>query len=213
MLVKKLTAHRQIYSKNLNEPDGDGDYFDANTWEYLFSVWGNKRSDVHDIRRYRQYFLDREAKIIAKRWHTLYTDYNAEGVGVKVAPDIWENTYVLPGEAPEDQACTPGCNHCCCFNFGRIVIHKAEFEKLPSRRFHPFDDKCPWVCKGGCSVYKNRPFICRLWHCQGVEIGGDRAYKDYLSKCHKDGAVVINSGLRGLGCAESGHYGTNWKLL
>lgn len=218
MFVKKLTAHRNIFSRNMSEPDGDGDYFTLPDWTYAFSIWGNRRSDRYDIRKYRAHFLRKEEKIISKRWHELKIDYNSEGVGVQVAPDLWENTYVVPTEQPivnesGFDACTIGCNHCCCFDFGRVPVLRTEFDSLPKRRFHPFDDKCPWACKGGCSIYKIRPFACRVWHCKGVPPDGEKAYKQYLDQCHKNGAVVINSGVRGIACSEDGFYEDNWKLL
>ena len=214
IIVKKLAAFRNLFSNNLSEPDGDGDYYTLPDWKYAFSIWGGKRSDEFDIRQYRKHFLRKEAEVVEKRWHMLATDYNAEGIGVQVAPDIWENTYVFPEELPiEGLQCTPNCNRCCCFDFGRVPILRKEFDSLPSRKWTPFSDKCPWACRGGCSIYKNRPFVCRIWHCQGVAPGGDKAYKDYLGRCHREGAVVINSGVRGFGCKESEFYSKDWKLL
>lgn len=54
--------------------------------------------------------------------------------------------------------CKPGCTDCC----GPIVFSKSEWEDVPDKK-NATNIDCPYIQKGHCSIYENRPFICRLF--------------------------------------------------
>lgn len=214
MLIRREGPLRKCFGPNIAVTNmEDGDYYDADTFAYQFSIGGGKVSTEHDIRNYRRALLKKEAEICRKRWTEMKVDYNDKGIGVRVAPDIWENCYLVQEEQGGD--CT-GCNLCCIFGQGRFVIHAAEFLNMPSppRRFNRWTDQCPWSIKEGCACYSKRPALCRIFHCKNMTPVSDDQYKQYLAACYKDGAVVVNSAVRGVGCAEiMPNIGKNWKLL
>ncbi len=61
-------------------------------------------------------------------------------------------------------ACKKGCNHCCHYE---IAITDLEIEYIKSKvktkkiKPSPFEQACPFLKKGICSIYEYRPFICR----------------------------------------------------
>ncbi len=55
-------------------------------------------------------------------------------------------------------SCKEGCVKCC--------DNWIQFAPEEGDRCGGFDfteEACPKLCEGGCSVYENRPFICRLF--------------------------------------------------
>lgn len=54
--------------------------------------------------------------------------------------------------------CVPGCTDCC----GPIPFSAWEWEKVQDKR-HATSIKCPYECKTGCSIYEQRPMMCRVF--------------------------------------------------
>jgi len=54
--------------------------------------------------------------------------------------------------------CKPGCSDCC----GPVPFCKDEWDAVADKR--PATSlNCPYICKTGCAIYPNRPFMCRLF--------------------------------------------------
>lgn len=64
-------------------------------------------------------------------------------------------------------SCKPGCTDCC----GPVPFAKKELDAIPKNKrsgFRPAVEiadsaSCKFVCNGGCGIYEQRPFICRLF--------------------------------------------------
>jgi uncharacterized protein len=72
-------------------------------------------------------------------------------------------------------SCKEGCHACC----GIVPFNEAEKQKAsaarPLEQWEPFVDgrwvtvsalmtmKCPFLSAGGCSIYDDRPMVCRLF--------------------------------------------------
>jgi Fe-S-cluster containining protein len=69
--------------------------------------------------------------------------------------------------------CVEGCHMCC----GQIPFHPWEANKVGIKEGLQLDDDCQFICKNGCSIYEDRPFMCRLF---GV-VDDDRL------RCHEGG--------------------------
>ena len=55
-----------------------------------------------------------------------------------------------------DMQCIAGCHGCC----SRVVFAKSEWEQVPHKEKDSF--LCPYVCDKGCSIFEDRPFVCRI---------------------------------------------------
>jgi hypothetical protein len=59
--------------------------------------------------------------------------------------------------------CTPGCNLCCgptpCNTIEQQVLNIQQ----PITPTNPFNNTCLFSTPQGCSQYKNRPLMCRLY--------------------------------------------------
>ena len=58
--------------------------------------------------------------------------------------------------------CKPGCHDCC----GVIAMTRIEWQNIHVKRlfdFNPNNLTCAYVCEKGCSIYQDRPTICRLF--------------------------------------------------
>ena len=61
-------------------------------------------------------------------------------------------------------ACTPGCHDCC----GPVTASSEEMARLPYKSDEEHDKafaelNCPHLGDKGCTVYAERPLICRLF--------------------------------------------------
>lgn len=58
-------------------------------------------------------------------------------------------------------ACKPGCSDCC----GVVPIAKSEWQaiKLAKREAGADCLTCEYLIDSKCSIYKDRPFLCRLY--------------------------------------------------
>jgi Fe-S-cluster containining protein len=85
----------------------------------------------------------------------------------------------------ESSTCLKGCHHCC---FHPITVtpeessvlkrhfRKIDQDRLKAQRFHFRDDQpiayaeraCVFLKEGECSVYEDRPVICRLTHVKSL---------------------------------------------
>lgn len=55
--------------------------------------------------------------------------------------------------------CIPGCTDCC----GPVPFARSEWDRIEDKK-KPTGLSCPYAVKGqGCSIYKDRPFMCRLF--------------------------------------------------
>lgn len=54
-------------------------------------------------------------------------------------------------------ACRPGCHDCC----GPVFFSQWEWAQLGQQR-EPIDLACPYDSGQGCTIYADRPLICRL---------------------------------------------------
>ena len=55
--------------------------------------------------------------------------------------------------------CKPKCVDCC----GPIMFTALEYHLIGKKIPQPNSMRCPFVEKGGCSIYENRPLVCRLF--------------------------------------------------
>jgi hypothetical protein len=60
--------------------------------------------------------------------------------------------------------CIPGCHDCC----GPVTTSSYEISALPAKSEAEHDAaltnlSCPYLGSGGCTVYDDRPLICRLF--------------------------------------------------
>lgn len=63
---------------------------------------------------------------------------------------LWEQVPVLK--------CLLGCHDCC----GPVPWTKAEWEQVKDKCLYDSLD-CPYIKSGGCAIYQDRPFLCRLF--------------------------------------------------
>ena len=54
--------------------------------------------------------------------------------------------------------CIEGCTDCC----GIVVWTEMELERVKERKFHT-DTDCPYIGPKGCTVYGQRPLVCRMF--------------------------------------------------
>ena len=54
--------------------------------------------------------------------------------------------------------CKPGCTDCC----GPIPFSKHEWDKVKNKR-KTKSTSCPYIANGKCSIYQDRPLMCRLY--------------------------------------------------
>lgn len=54
--------------------------------------------------------------------------------------------------------CKEGCHDCC----GVILFTKEEWEPIEPKLIAKGMD-CPYITETGCQIYKQRPFMCRLF--------------------------------------------------
>lgn len=54
--------------------------------------------------------------------------------------------------------CKQGCSDCC----GIIVFARSEWNQVKNRKTGKGID-CPYICSEGCEIYKDRPFLCRIF--------------------------------------------------
>lgn len=80
-------------------------------------------------------------------------------------------------------ACYKGCHHCCAlttliYRFEAVRLAEASGRKMVEVPYRPEHEvtamaekqprqQCPFVVAGTCSVYADRPMICRLHHSLG----------------------------------------------
>jgi uncharacterized protein len=56
--------------------------------------------------------------------------------------------------------CREGCTDCC----GPVPFSKTEWDSISDKRKAETGTlACPYSLSGGCDIYKDRPFICRLF--------------------------------------------------
>ena len=57
--------------------------------------------------------------------------------------------------------CIPDCTDCC----GPVPFAKSEWNRVKDKRQGGASLMCPYISPngGGCEIYKQRPFICRLF--------------------------------------------------
>jgi hypothetical protein len=58
--------------------------------------------------------------------------------------------------------CKEGCTDCC----GPVVFNREELSRLNSKdrgKCNTVSGDCPHSLNGGCDVYENRPFVCRIF--------------------------------------------------
>jgi Fe-S-cluster containining protein len=61
-------------------------------------------------------------------------------------------------------ACKPSCHDCCgAVPFSQYEADKANTTKGLNTKGMKLTDYCKFICSDGCSIYKNRPFMCRLF--------------------------------------------------
>ena len=84
--------------------------------------------------------------------------------------------------------CKIGCSACCYYDV-LITTFEAEYIMLKTNRQINREDNytknnnsiCPFLKDSVCSIYEQRPMICRMYHTL-----------DTPEKCHKDHAGLIN---------------------
>jgi len=72
--------------------------------------------------------------------------------------DIAKKYQILYNRLPKFE-CIEGCNMCC----GSVPFHKYEADKVGAKEGFSLEEDCTYICKDGCSIYKDRPFMCRLF--------------------------------------------------
>lgn len=94
---------------------------------------------------------------------------------------VREEVDQLLNESTENTMCQKGCHHCCFHpislsvsemnnikslniphNKERLEKQKAHFEGIEEIQYE--DRACVFLVEGNCSIYENRPLICRLTH-------------------------------------------------
>ncbi len=84
-------------------------------------------------------------------------------------------------------ACHKGCHHCCnlttlIYRFEAVRLAEVSGRKMIEVPYRPEEEvttwaamrprqQCPFVVEGCCSVYDDRPMICRLHHSLGSDPG------------------------------------------
>jgi Fe-S-cluster containining protein len=63
----------------------------------------------------------------------------------------------LRAKVPEFR-CLAGCHDCC----GPVPWTGAEWSQIKDKRQADSLD-CPYIENGGCAIYQDRPFLCRLF--------------------------------------------------
>jgi Fe-S-cluster containining protein len=82
----------------------------------------------------------------------------------------------LPGDTPNSSSSTllpllteqeNKCGSCaaCCTAFNIPVLEKPEGQP------------CQHLCETGCSIYRNRPDVCREYSCAWLTLGGDQTFR------------------------------------
>jgi len=54
--------------------------------------------------------------------------------------------------------CKEGCTDCC----GQVPFSDEEWSRIKDKR-ESDSMKCVYSLNGGCSIYENRPFVCRIF--------------------------------------------------
>lgn len=93
--------------------------------------------------------------------------------------DVNERLQAIYAKIPGSR-CVEGCNECC----GPIYVSKTELanlggpiKKYLDKEFKTAPEGCHYLVDGQCSVYENRPFICRIF--------GVAPETEGLLKCNK----------------------------
>ena len=76
---------------------------------------------------------------------------------------IEERLQALYAKIPEVPSCIQGCTKCC----GQVAMLPVEAKKLGlDYCATPINEdlKCTFSLNGGCDVYENRPFTCRMFN-------------------------------------------------
>ena len=72
--------------------------------------------------------------------------------------EIEKELDALYREVPAMQGCRPGCTACC----GPIAFSRTEWARVQDKK-PAIGVDCPYALKGRCSIYAQRPFICRIF--------------------------------------------------
>ena len=77
------------------------------------------------------------------------------------------------------------CNKCgvCCRN-----LHKSEIY----RKFHDGNGICRYLKGNECSIYENRPLICRVDECYEIFYKDKMSYDEYLQLTYKCCEILKN---------------------
>lgn len=101
------------------------------------------------------------------------------------------------------RSCDGSCGDYCCRDLVRTVTkeEKARLEAVTDVPLHfdgeegdvlwTWDDlPCPFYRGGKCSVYKDRPLLCRMWICHGCagSVEEQRAHSRQQFKEHRSAA-------------------------
>ena len=98
-------------------------------------------------------------------------------------------------------ACTPGCHDCC----GPVTTSSEEMARLPEKNEVEHERalaelSCPYLGENGCTVYEERPLICRLFgttaklacpNGQGPELMIDPVIEQKIYRFNEDTRQVL----------------------
>lgn len=89
--------------------------------------------------------------------------------------------------------CEPGCNDCC----GPVPFSVWEWSKVIEKKKSPDGLQCPYSTSTGCSIYENRPLMCRIFGTvddERLECPRGRAPAQKLSA--EEGADIVRAYIR-----------------